>query len=663
MNTKADGNSEDTNKGALESLDHACMLNWIYPIDITPQQAEEKADEFKRNGITHVLTEDHRYILYDLKDVDNPPHFHFICQPKEPSVEATRIITEALHSRGLYCIHHVTSTYASQDFAELHSDWTQRDARYPDKPLYFGDYGGVHLFCPSNPDFRREYFKTVIDITKRTGVDGWMIDEIELLPDWYSCGCAHCRKNFKEDTGYDLPTEVDSPVWENFDDPTWRAWLIWRMKSCADFFVALRKELDAVAPGQIITGCHAGISDTWSAQKWGNDLIAFSHTFNYIFYEAYIRNGAAFHNWRHHLAEMRLYSAAARKTGYPVLTLFYTHSLPSEKFAWSLSTLAGCRSWIRFNAGYIKPPIVFTEEEIAGGLVTPDFFIWQREYEFLFDGQKQLANIALLFSKQTRDVYQGFEMEHYTNEWRGWADTLSEYNFPYAVIIDEDLDDMEYLREFDLLVVPHAACLSDAQVSALLEYRAAGGKLLVSGDTGLCDETGKKRDKLDLVEELISKSKYLPGKIGVRSHFPLVRIDEEFRDKRDAEAVKLQVDSVNKMAGETLPFTVEAPVGVIANVFKLGDGSLAVHLLNGTGTALENGTVLPDKVHPVSYPVINDIMVKIRKDQGQPEYKNAVEYKYAPDNGKNPVSFESNEDCYAIKVSELKLYAVIHLTV
>ena len=131
---------------SLENLLHARVIRWAYPVHITRQEAEQIADRLKSSGITHVLTEEHRYILYDLKNPENPPAFIFPPQPKEKSIAATKLAADVLRSRGIYCLHHVTCTYATKDFMEQHRDWTQRDARYPEDPLFFEEYGGVYLF-------------------------------------------------------------------------------------------------------------------------------------------------------------------------------------------------------------------------------------------------------------------------------------------------------------------------------------------------------------------------------------------------------------------------------------------------------------------------------------------------------------------------------------
>ena len=224
-------------------------ISWAYPPDMAPADAIRAARRFRRQGANTVLTEDNRYLLYDPPSGTPAPDFHFVPTPRSLATPATRIVADAMHDAGIRVIHHVTACYASRDFMEQHRDWTQRDVRDPAEPRYFADYGGVWLFCLNNPDFREAFATALLDFTRATGVDGWMIDETEFLPDWFSCGCDHCRALFRRDTGFDLPTDPQSPVWANFDDPIWRAWISWRMTCTAGFFADVRGATRSGIPG------------------------------------------------------------------------------------------------------------------------------------------------------------------------------------------------------------------------------------------------------------------------------------------------------------------------------------------------------------------------------------------------------------------------------
>ena len=79
------------------------------------------------------------------------------------------------------------------------------------------------------------------------------------------------------------------------------------------FFADLRTELEKNNLNLIMTSCHAGAGDTWLGQYWGMDIFEFSKANNLVFYEAYIQTGMPYYSWRRCLAELKIYSAAAKK--------------------------------------------------------------------------------------------------------------------------------------------------------------------------------------------------------------------------------------------------------------------------------------------------------------------------------------------------------------
>lgn len=658
---------------SLDFLYNIRAMHWGYPVDITDEEIEQTIKRFAEAGVNLLLAEDHRYIMYDLPlDAKSQeiPHFHFKPQNYEASIHATRRVVESCHRNGIKFLQHITCCYCSEDFKNDHADWTQRDIRRPDAPLYFGDYGGVWLLCLNHPEFRNAFYDRVIDYGKRTGVDGWMVDEVEWLPDWFSCGCKHCVEKFLKETGHELPRDEHSPIWENFEDPIWRAWLRFRMKSAGDLLLDLKKRLDEELPGQVLTACHAGASDTWSAQLWGCDVIELERANNLIFYEAYIRNGVPFYSWRWYLSEMRLYSALARWKGHPPMVLFYPVLYYEQEFCWALSALAGHRLWTP------------TRTKLKTGF--PNYYVWEREHPFLFGRQTQPASVALVFSKPTRDNYMGNDTGYYVTEWTGWAETLNEANVPYQVITERDLHD-EALKSYSLLIVPHTVCLSDDQLNAILTHLDRGGQVILTADAGLRDETGAPRTDLKIVEEIRARSRYFQDKIGQKHYLGFFRMETRYEDKRDVEAGKLMVSSVQELAGDTLPWKLEAPEGVIANGFVLEDGSFVLHILNCQGASLPSGTELGGKKQPlidpnarapkyatllsapvgeregqIVYPPAENLRVHLFK-KALGEFRNAT--LYLPfDNEQKNLKIQKGDSEASVEIDQLESYAIVHLT-
>ena len=566
-----------------------------YPADLTPEKAEADISRLAERGINMILTEDHRYIMFDMPE-GAPPQFLFKPQPRAKSIAATKLIAETCRRHGIKILHHASAAYCHEEFMREHRGWTQRDARRPDEPLFFEEYGGVWLFCLNHPEFREAFYQMVIEFTKETGVDGWMIDEVEWLPTWFSCGCLWCREKFKEETGMTLPFEANSPVWGNFENPLWRAWLRFRMKSAADFFADLKKRLDAETPGKILTTCHAGASDTWSAQFWGTDAIEYSRVLDYIFYEAYVRNGIPFYGWLWYFAELKLYAAIARPTGVAPLALFYPRSALESRFSWALSSAAGFRFWACNNASASYPF---------------DFFKWQASHENLFVASAPLADAALLFSKQTRDGYKGRDLDFYVREWTGWAQTLIEANIPFETALEQDLT-KERLSRYRLVIAPHAVCLSDAQILALLDYASSGGRIITTGETGWRDETGEPRIDLSLAYALQKAGKYFPEKIGLRRHLPCARMDEEFCDTREPDAGRLILAAVREALNDAPSLEITAPAGILASGFRGEKNNLIIHILNCRGAAPPTTAIIHKSNYTIGFPETQNIKISWR---------------------------------------------------
>lgn len=624
-------------------LNEARIATWAYPTNVSYKEADEKIKGFSEIGINVLLTEDNRYIIYDLKNPDNEPKFHFKCTNKEASVKATKMVADICHKYNIKILHHVTCCYCTEDFMKAHKDWTQRDLRKPDAPAFFEEYGGVWLLCMNNPEFRKEFFARVVEITKKTGVDGWMIDEVEWLPDWHSCGCKYCLEKFKKETGYDMESGKDSSLYGNFDNKIWRSWLGFRMKSGGEFFIDLKKALDKECPGQILTSCHAGAGDTWLAQWWGMDIFEFKKSLNFIFYEAYVYKGMPFYSWRRYLAELKLYSAVARGEDNPPFTLFYP-GLPEEsEFCWMLCNLGGHRFW---------------------NLLTDDiphnkFFKWQKMHEYLFDTKETLCNIAILFSKNTRDLYGGRDTKYYVDEWAGWCETLIEANIPFMVISEEDIKS-EYLKKFDMLILPNPVCISNENIACIDSFAAQGGKLIISGDAGARDETGEVRTDKKSVNALLKKSKYFQDKIGESYFLGYLKRDKFNHDERRQSAKKKMINSVAGLFQDKIPYSVESHSQVAVTAFKnIKRGSIVFHILNCSGAVLGKDEIIKEKKYPISYPIVEEIKIRIPLN-GKIKYTKAQLYSIDKD-VPSEIGIENKTDSQVIRLKNLNQYAIIEL--
>ena len=90
---------------------------------------------------------------------------------------------------------------------------------------------GTYSMCFNNPDYRKTYFEYLKGVVA-TGIDGIMNDDIQYFGEENACTCEHCRRLFREQTGYELPTpEGWGKFFKNFDDPAYLAWKQFKFSS------------------------------------------------------------------------------------------------------------------------------------------------------------------------------------------------------------------------------------------------------------------------------------------------------------------------------------------------------------------------------------------------------------------------------------------------
>ena len=609
----------------MDFLFTARATQWGYPHDVTPAQADDYATSLAANGINMLLSENHRSLVNDWPSKAEDIADIATRGGPEVSLAATRIVAEACRRHGIRFIHHITSTFCTREYLDAHPGWAQVDAR-TGEPVFFDMYGGLWMLCPNNPEWRTFYIDLIADFTRRTGVDGWMVDEMEFLPDWHVCGCTHCRARFKAETGYELPVGRDSDVWGNFDSDVWRAWLRFRKRSGGDFFADLKAKLDEVAPDQVLTGCVAGASEAFLPQYWGMDAAELARAGNFPFYECWLGKGLPFMGWRRCIAEMRLYDALARPHGTAALTLFYPAGREEIVPCWAMCNVAGNRFWA------LNPGVPGFASHQAFRL-DDGFFAWEAHHADLFGPQHTLAETALLFPSLTRDCMPtsngvamadfavtprnqlgGKDLVACVNEWAGWAEVLTASNLPHDVVREEQLTTAGLAR-YRALVMPAALALSDAQCRAVLDFVARGGRLVTTGETGVMDETGAPRADRALVEQLRDAGTRLDDNPGSASLLGFVVCEAPYRGPDDP-AAPARVRKAAADAAGTPPWSLEgAPEGLVAGLFRRDDGAIVAHLLNATGTALDPGTTTPVQgEYKPAYPPVTGARLRLRPD-------------------------------------------------
>ena len=131
-----------------------------------------------------------------------------------------------------------------------------------------------------------------------------------------------------------------------------------------------------------------------------------------------------------------------------------------------------------------------------------------------YKGTRSEATAALVWSDTTANFYAGagaqlIDMDRVAAssdagnleaEFSGLSEALLRAHAPFDVIDDTTLE-RESLARYKAIFLPNVACMSDAVAARLREYVRNGGRLFATFETGLYDDTGKRRPDFALAED------------------------------------------------------------------------------------------------------------------------------------------------------------------
>ena len=149
---------------------------------------------------------------------------------------------------------------------------------------------------------------------------------------------------------------------------------------------------------------------------------------------------------------------------------------------------------------------------------------------------------------------------------------------PFGYVASTEDRPLEMPAGCEVLVVANQTCLSDSQIAAIVAYAKRGGKLVVTGDSGRCDEWNAQRLENPLKLQLAG----LPNAV-LRDEadiLPSARLGWSYRISAPKDGGRALMADI-AATGYRAPFTFRnLPPHVFAEYRTLKDGRLAVHLLN-----------------------------------------------------------------------------------
>lgn len=385
------------------------------------------------------------------------------------------------------------------------------------------------LFSSPYQDFVIEFSKEILD----QGFDGmWYDGAWAGAPDAPSCYCTYCREAFRSEYGKNLPVRVD---WNN---ALFREWVRWRYRRFDAFVTRLHDALVAHRPEVIVmmnhyNRPHINTTDPSQGTSWRNgvsiDVMQFPggggnentsimnrlHTTGFNARIVKAQCPRRFDVWEPG-------GTLWRSVIYPYLENDLTHSILHGVWTLALGGVpwTACVNSIS-RCGKPDPTLMNTLKK-------------RRPYI----GGEPLAYCAIHYSQASRDFWGKDHPNAYYPEVYGLYEIAVEGRYLTDLILDRQLENLDYLQRYRVVVLPNSACLSARQVAALAEFVKQGGVLISSFETSLYDEDGRRQKDFQLRDILgVSHAKTIrltPREWGatiydrdnVPKETPMLRIDD-----------------------------------------------------------------------------------------------------------------------------------------
>ena len=368
-----------------------------------------------------------------------------------------------------------------QKVYDAHPDWIRVDAsgkpvRHPSDPRYWE----TCALGPYNFDFMTSVHEEIMRLYKPDGIftNRWAGSGM--------CYCEHCRQNFREATGLDLPRTL------NPQDPARRQYILWRQQRLFALWRLWNEKIRAINPNAsyIANAGGGALSDL--------DMKTIAELAPTMVADRQSRRGimAPWANGKNG-KEYRATMGSKAIAGMFSVGIDDEHRWKDsvqngdEIRLWVADGIAqGLRPWfIKFNAKPIDRRWLPVVKEI---------FAWHYANENYLRNLRPLARVGLVYSQQSALFYGGEQAREKIEEpGLGFYQTLVEARIPFEMVHDRCLDE-EHLAPFRTLILPNIAALSDAQCASLRAFVERGGGLVATYQTSLFDEWGVQRSDFGL---------------------------------------------------------------------------------------------------------------------------------------------------------------------
>jgi hypothetical protein len=433
----------------------------------------------------------------------------------ESVLKQLRARVDAAHAKHAKVLGEVIRFYMTPWIQAEHPDW--QDLSSPGaKPISVEQLKESAVLGCWNSPYGDWFIKSQVELVKRLDWDGYNMDGFGC---WSHCFCPHCRSAYKTDTGKDIP------VSSNVNDPEFRRYLKWRLDRYTHFVQKWTAALKAVKPDFVTAPWSTGPGRWW---HWMGAPAAEGSDASHRVLDAPF------------LELMWDFPADQGSNLLPAFTCRYYRGLTGDRPAWILPYL--CEQG-QFN---MQPPAAECELRemtvLTNGCLVGQGY-WQQnaevplshlnkmlqEREPFTTQSKSLKWAAMLVGESSRLLYglPGARTEVPLGAWIGsGVDTpdigklapgerrmpahmesavgvfraMMEDHLPLDILIEPDVENLQTLSQYKVLILPNAACLSPKALKTIRAFVSAGGGLLALHETSICNEFGDHRADFGLAD-------------------------------------------------------------------------------------------------------------------------------------------------------------------
>ncbi len=433
----------------------------------------------------------------------------------EKTLAELRARVDRAHSTGARVLGEVIRFYMTPWIQAEHPEW--QDLSSPGaKPISVAQLKDMHVLGCWNSPYGDWFIKSQVELVKRLDWDGYNMDGFGC---WSQCFCPSCVGSYKSDTGKDIPATGD------VNSSDFRHYLKWRLDRYTRFVFKWTAALKAVKPGFVAAPWTTGPGRWWhwmgAPAAEGTDAVhrVLDAPFLELFWDFPPDQGSNL---------------------LPAFTCRYYRGLTGDRPAWILPYL--CEQG-QFNMQPPRAECDLREMTVltSGCLVAQGY--WQQNEETplahlnkmvearepFTRESKSLKWAAMLVGESSRLLYglSGARTEVPLGAWIGsGVDTpdrgklvpgerrmpahmesavgvfraLMEDHLPLDIIIEPDVEDIETLKQYKVLVLPNAACLSAKALETIARFVRNGGGLVAMHESSLCNEFGDHRADFGLAD-------------------------------------------------------------------------------------------------------------------------------------------------------------------